>query len=240
MTQFDLISFNIHKGFNLLNTKNTLSLLKEAIKNSKVDIVLLQELCGQHRETQEVQLEYLADTVWHHHAYGKNAVFKEGHHGNAILSNYPIIQSKNINLTVHQLEQRGLLHALITIPESNQNIHLLNLHINLFGFHRHLQVQKIIRYIEDEIPAGEPIIVAGDFNDWTKELQHYFFKAHFSEAFLEHHKHFAVTFPSFAPILSLDRMFYRNITCIESSILAGSTWSELSDHLAIKGTFRLD
>jgi signal transduction histidine kinase len=74
------------------------------------DVVFLQEIHGEHKGHQanlqdwpnEAQFEYLADSIWHHHAYGKNAVYPEGHHGNAILSKYPIKRWDNLDLTLHE------------------------------------------------------------------------------------------------------------------------------------------
>ena len=45
-------------------------------------------------------------------AYGMNAVYPHGHHGNAILSRWTIDQFTNHDVSDHALEKRGLLHAV--------------------------------------------------------------------------------------------------------------------------------
>src|SRR3569623_906615 len=105
-----------------------MSELREAVRMVNVYIVFLKEVLGFHPPAEEKQLhldnqfEYLADEIWSHFAYGKNAIYSEGHHGNAILSKYPIIQHSNINVSTNQLEHRGLLHA--HIQAGGRDLHL--------------------------------------------------------------------------------------------------------------------
>lgn len=44
--------------------------------------------------------EFLADTMWSDYAYGRNAVYPEGHHGNAVLSRFPIEYYENRDISV--------------------------------------------------------------------------------------------------------------------------------------------
>ena len=50
-----------------------------------------------------------------HCAYGMNAVYQDGHHGNAIVSRHPIPIWENIDISHHPIESRGLLHCEIEI-----------------------------------------------------------------------------------------------------------------------------
>src|SRR5262245_33783257 len=85
-----LLSYNIHKGFASQNRKFVLRQIKEAIQIIPADIVFLQEVLGHHsRHGRKIkgwptisQFEYLAETIWPHFTYGKNAVYTYGHHGN--------------------------------------------------------------------------------------------------------------------------------------------------------------
>jgi hypothetical protein len=47
----------------------------------------------------DIQLEFLADEVWSYRAYGKNAVYDHGHHGNAILSKMPFTYHSNHDIS---------------------------------------------------------------------------------------------------------------------------------------------
>ena len=126
----------MHKGFCFYTRQYVLEQLREAIRRVDADIVFLQEVMGVHpvkMEESELdsQFEYLADQIWSHHVYGKNAVYSDGHHGNAILSKYPFSSFENINISTNPLEKRGLLHAAVEIPEISSQVHLICLHLDL-------------------------------------------------------------------------------------------------------------
>lgn len=63
------------------------------------------------------QLEALADKQWPHFAYGRNAVYDNGHHGNAILSRYPIRETSNFDVSQHSTESRGVLSCTLHHPQ---------------------------------------------------------------------------------------------------------------------------
>src|SRR4051812_49103388 len=103
-----VLSYNIHKGYSPLNRKFILNEVKEALRELNADIVFLQEISGQDLSKPSQldgwpdnnQFEFLADEVWPHHAYGRNAIADSRHYGNAILSRFPIVEYENINITV--------------------------------------------------------------------------------------------------------------------------------------------
>ncbi|MFM2408796.1 MAG: hypothetical protein RL358_1538, partial [Pseudomonadota bacterium] len=103
MTQLHIATYNIHKGFSLLNRRVVLPALREQLRGLNADVIFLQEVQGAHDShalrhanyPDGAQHEFLADDVWAHHAYGMNAVYQAGHHGNAILSRYPIVKIHN-------------------------------------------------------------------------------------------------------------------------------------------------
>jgi endonuclease/exonuclease/phosphatase family metal-dependent hydrolase len=51
-----------------------------------------------------------------HSAYGMNAVYDHGHHGNALLSSFPIGNQHNHDVSDHAYEQRGILHCVLETP----------------------------------------------------------------------------------------------------------------------------
>jgi hypothetical protein len=53
--------------------------------------------------------------LYEHRAYGMNAAYPHGHHGNAILSRHRIVAHTNHDISDHVLEKRGLLHAVIRL-----------------------------------------------------------------------------------------------------------------------------
>lgn len=236
-----ILSYNIHKGFNLLRTSYVLKSIKTALLKADVDIVLLQEVVGANASyALENQLETLADTLWTHHAYGKNAIIADHHHGNAILSKYPIKITKNTLITNHKLEQRGVLYCHIEIPELKKDLHIYNTHLDLLHTNREKQIHKILDKVQKQNHSTkEPVIVAGDFNDWNQQLSHYLETHSFVEAHKTLHGHYCKTFPSFYPLWSLDRFYCRNMKVVHSQALKSKPWFSLSDHLPLVTTIEI-
>ncbi len=241
-----ILSYNIHKGFDSFGTKFVLDEIKKAIQLVSADIVFLQEVHGHHSELSlktskgvtNAQFEYLADQIWTHFSYGKNAVYKKGNHGNAILSKFPILFSENINISTNRFEKRGLLHCTVEIADQKVPLHLINLHLNLLESARTKQAKLLIERLNSHVPKEHPLIVAGDFNDWREKLTHLLkAEAQLDEVFMKVQSNHPKTYPSFMPILSLDRMFYRKMNPVTANVLSGNPWKQLSDHLAIFAEF---
>lgn len=236
-----VVSYNIHKGFSFGSRAFVLDAMKRAIDSIDADLVFLQEVIGENtRHAQRVknwpstsQFEFLADSLWPHHAYGRNAVFDEGHHGNAILSKFRIINWYNQDISAHRFERRGLLHAELKLSES-QNLHCFCVHLGLTAKGRKTQLEKICKQIITTIPAEAPLIVAGDFNDWGITASR-ILREHLGliEVF-EHSKgRHAATFPAFLPVLHLDRIYVRGLEVRSVKVLRGRAWKQLSDHAAL-------
>ena len=105
-----IATYNIHKGFSFFNQRIVLHEMRDKLRALGTDIIFLQEVVGAHHKhairfsnwPSNPQYEFLADSVWQDFAYGKNAVYAEGHHGNAILSRFPIIRWENIDISAHR------------------------------------------------------------------------------------------------------------------------------------------
>lgn len=244
-----VLSYNIHKGFNTTGFKFTLHAIREALRETGADIMLLQEVVGENKKLQETisnwplqaQFEFLADTVWPHFSYGKNAVFTERHHGNAILSRFPIIMEENINISTNTREQRGLLHCEVALPELDDTLHVFNVHLDLFEKGRKQQFEKIVERAKSHVPPNTPFILGGDFNDWSESL-HPMCVEHLG-AYESHsavHKTLAKSFPSFYPQLPLDRLYFKHLKIVSSTTLTARPWADLSDHLPLLVEFNIE
>lgn len=235
MTDITVLTYNIHKGFTLGNLRFVLDEMRAQIRAIDPDLIFLQEVAS--FRDQEAQLEYLADQVWPHTAYGKNAFYPKGHHGNAILSRYPMESVLNIDLTTNRLEKRGLLHAKLQMP--SRTMHLLNTHLSLTSVARRKQLMKICNYVETSIPQDEPMIFAGDLNDWKNRLSLPLSqRLNLHEVFHQLSGSVQKTFPSIAPILKLDRIYFRKMSPERAQVLSEENWRRLSDHLPLLATFQ--
>jgi endonuclease/exonuclease/phosphatase family metal-dependent hydrolase len=238
-----VLSYNIHKGFDGLGANFVLHKIRQALRDTKCDILFLQEVVGENiRHKQSIKLwptqsqfEFLADEFWPHFSYGQNAVFSGRDHGNAILSRFPIEKISNLDISNNRWERRGLQHAQVRIPElGNLLVNLFNTHLDLFEFNRRKQVKKIISQVKPYIDKSEPIILAGDFNDWTHNMCRDIQKQlPCIEAFESLYGECPNTFPNRIPFLSLDRIFLYKFNPIHGNVFSSKPWSHLSDHLPL-------
>lgn len=245
MERIRILSYNIHKGFSTTNLNYMLKTIKKSTQEVHADLVFLQEVIGEHEEHDQhmddwpnsAQFEYLADQTWSHYAYGKNSLYSEGHHGNAILSKYPIHFSENEDVSYSKIERRGLLHA--EIRHGGHVVHAFSIHLGLFESDRKRQIQKLCQRIQRMVPDHASLIVAGDFNDWKQKASP-ILKSDLGmkEAFFETTGKHALTFPSWFPCMALDRIYYRNLVCESVKVLNGALWKKQSDHLPILADFK--
>ena len=234
-----VLSYNIHKGLSLTRRRLVLSGIKEAITLIEPDLVFLQEIIGRHRKHEQrfddwpesSQCEYLAGEIWPHFVYAENAVYNSGHHGNAVLSKFPILEHQNIDLSTNRVERRGLLHAAVKLPSNGCVLHCFSTHLGLFQRDRKRQLERICSHITQAVDAEHPVIIAGDFNDWTKKASEVLSdKLGAHEIFEANHGKHVPTFPVQFRLLSLDRIYCRGLFATELEVLEGDPWRTLSDH----------
>jgi len=246
-TELSVITYNIHKGFSGLNRRYVLPRIRTALADCDADIVFLQEALGEHQAhalrhpewPEDSQFEFIADTIWPHFAYGKNAIYEEGHHGNAILSRYPFDFWENIPTPSSPVPaSRSLLHGRISLPDTGQQLHVVCVHFGFLGRERRSQVRILTERIAEHVPDEDPLIVAGDFNDWTGRAVSES-RLGLSEVFQPLNGNHARTFPAWAPVLPMDRIYTRGVTAVSAERLKGAPWSKLSDHNPLQARFRL-
>ena len=245
--QFTVATYNIHKGFSHLTRRMVIHELKEKLHGLSADLVFLQEVLGAHHRHAgryhdwpgKPQHEFIADTMWREVAYGRNAVYRHGHHGNAMLSRYPIVGHENEDISAHAFESRGMLHCEIRLGERAPALHCINVHLGLWARSRRFQLGWLRDRIVAAVPPNAPLVVAGDFNDWrgiaTALLERELGMAEVFHRALGRH---ARSFPARLPLLSLDRIYVRGLDVGGARRLAEASWSRLSDHVALSATLR--
>ncbi|MBS1187997.1 MAG: endonuclease [Burkholderiaceae bacterium] len=259
-----IATYNIHKGVTSLAQRPRIHSLKRALRSLDAELVFLQEVQGQH-DLLAVRLDsplltiaqhqFLAGRLYHS-AYGMNAVYDHGHHGNALLSRYRIMSSENFDVSDHALESRGILHCVIETEYAH--VHCFVVHLGLFAGSRRRQTEALIRHAQQTAPADAPIIIAGDFNDWQNQLGdmlranlgvfEVFDEQDVKDGFGDYLRRLtgrsakktpARTFPVTMPWLRLDRIYVRGFKVESAQVLQGVRWSRLSDHAPIIATLEL-
>lgn len=243
LSTLKVLSYNIHKGFNASNSSFVLKEIRQAIRRSGADLVFLQEVLGEHQGHARrhanwisgTQFEYLADSIWPHFAYGRNAIYQHGHHGNAILSKHPFSWWENTDVSRFAFSQRGILHGIV-----GENIHVFCIHLGLLGIERKSQLKSLIAAVEERVPKDAPLIIAGDFNDWSRQLDRRIRRTMgVQDAYQATHGRLLRTYPVAMPLLPMDRIYYRNLNVEDVHRQMDDRTKDLSDHCAIYAEFRV-
>ncbi len=243
MALIRVATYNIHKGVQGVGPVRRLEIhnLGHAVEQFDADIVCLQEVRKMHRREARhfthwpavPQADYLAPEGYES-VYRTNAVTREGEHGNALLSRWPVIADFHEDMSDHRFEQRGLLHVELQVH--SRPVHVIVVHLGLIKASRVRQLEQLKRYIAREVPNEVATIVAGDFNDWGTLVQ----KSLSGMGMVTLEKVARPTFPSRLPIAQLDHIYVRGLKPVASQVPRGRIWSRMSDHLPLIAEFEHD
>jgi len=236
-------TWNIHKGVQGLGPAKRLEIhnIGHAVEKLDADLVCLQEVRRMHRREamrfarwpDQPQADFLAPEGYEP-IYRTNAVTRHGEHGNALLSRWPVLSHQHEDMSDHRFEQRGLLHAEVQV--ARRTVHAIVVHLGLVPASRVRQIRQLVAYIEREVPAGAPVLVAGDFNDWGQRVT-----AMMGENGLHEWPGAPVlTYPSRLPLAHLDHVYARGLNPLGVMVPRGRIWQRMSDHLPLVAEFALD
>ena len=247
MTTLRICTYNIHKGFSQFNRRLAIHDLRDRLRLLGADVVFLQEVQGMHLRHAQRHADWpgqelvlgLARDVWQQTAYGGNAIYDHGHHGNAILSRHAILSQANQDVSDHRFESRGLLHCEVQVAGIERPVHCVCVHLGLTAGSRRRQMAAIVARLDELAPDGAPLIIAGDFNDWRNHAdEHLLGPLGLSEVFTTLRGRPARSFPSTLPVLRLDRIYVRGFAIDKAEVHYGPPWSRISDHAALTALLR--
>jgi endonuclease/exonuclease/phosphatase family metal-dependent hydrolase len=132
------------------------------------------------------------------------------------------------------------------------------IHLGLFARSRKRQTEALIEAVRASAPPDAPVLIAGDFNDWTNQLSSTLREClGVSEVFDGNiptrgfgsylrtlsgrgpRLQPARTFPAAMPWLRLDRIYVRGFDVESAQVLHGGLWNRLSDHAPIIASLAL-
>jgi endonuclease/exonuclease/phosphatase family metal-dependent hydrolase len=242
MNTIRVATYNIHKGVQGIGPRRRLEIHNQqlAIAQLDADIVCLQEVRKMHRREAEYfshwpelpQADFLAP-IGYRAVYRTNAITRHGEHGNAILSRWPVVSHQHEDISDHRFEQRGLLHCEIKVDDCL--LHVLVIHLGLIPASRLRQVSQLQSFVEREIPANAPLVVAGDFNDWGSRVGRALAELELSCCEPTLHP----TYPARLPLAQLDYVYARGLEPLSVHVPRGRVWWRMSDHLPLIAQFRL-
>jgi endonuclease/exonuclease/phosphatase family metal-dependent hydrolase len=234
-----VITYNIRKGKGPNGrTAVEMTALGHALAGHKADLVLCQEVFHCAR-TGSSQSGNLADAMGLQGYYGANKFRGVGHHGNSVFTGLTVERFVNHDISTNRLERRGALYLRLKLEGSRKPLHVFNVHLGLNRWQRLTQLEHIARLIDEVAVDKEPVVLAGDFNDWRRELDAVIVsELGFTNALAKHRPDAVRTWHARRPVFALDRIYTRHLKVRRSGRLDGAPWPDLSDHLPLFADLR--
>jgi endonuclease/exonuclease/phosphatase family metal-dependent hydrolase len=195
----------------------------QVIKEMNADIVGLQEVPLGGSDWPDV-LRFLQAATGFHGVEGPTHCNPRRRFGNAVLSRYPIIASRSIDLSFGRCEPRGALDA--DIDCHGHPLRIIATHLGLRPGERRAQIKTLLEVFGTN---QMPMVLMGDINEWLtwgRPLR--MLESHFEAVPAP------VTFPSRYPVFALDRIWIsprRRLVHVEVHVTALSRLA--SDHLPL-------
>jgi endonuclease/exonuclease/phosphatase family metal-dependent hydrolase len=170
----------------------------DVLSEIDVDVVALQEvpLGGEHFPD---VLTMLVEATGFHGAEAATFDISYRRYGNAVLSRYPIMSTRAINLSYGNREPRGALDA--DIDCHGHPLRVVATHLGLRPAERRDQIRKLLQMFDTD---QMPVVLLGDVNEWFvwgRPLR--WLVSHFESVPAPN------TFPSRWPVFALDRIWIR-------------------------------
>jgi len=205
------------------------------LRELAADIVSLQEV-GTRRQGAILsdQAAFLAQATGLQIVSGPDRAYRHSRFGNAVLTRLPVLAVRYIDLSVTGCEPRGALDVDLDIGEriaGGQALRVVATHFGLRGGERRAQTLRLLGAIADSEPAdGSAILMMGDLNEWRgrrggiRVLDRELGRAPAPR-----------TFPSWCPILPLDRIYAAPPAQVHDVTVHRSPLARLaSDHLPLR------
>lgn len=191
-------TYNIHSAIGL-DRRYDPPRVAEVLSEIGADIFGLQEV----RHQPDLlgiadQFEYFETATGFFGAHGPNVILQDSRYGNALLSRWPISDTRLIDLAVEDFEPRGAIDADLDVH--GQSLRVIVTHLGLRRRERRRQYAVLLDRLRDR--PGVPTVIMGDFNSWWPDLG-----TLRRLGARNHSRRYTVpTFPAALPLLSLDRI----------------------------------
>lgn len=234
-SRLQVVTYNIRKGKGIRGSRPGFEQIARNLGALEPDLLLCQEVF--HGDQGVDQSREMARHLELLHRYEPNATYRRGHHGNATFTRLPVVRHENRDISPNRIERRGILYTSLG-PWAGGPIHVFNTHLALTQRQRMRQSRALADMISELTSPDDPVILAGDFNDWTGRVDPVICeRADLVNAMLLLTMRERRTWSTRRPLWALDRVYYRNLHLAEITVLRGSPWDGLSDHFPVRAVF---
>lgn len=168
----------------------------------EADVIALQEVDARHRDLRQLdQWVYFSEETGLAAIPGPNVRDHHGRFGNALLTRWPVVAVRQLDLSVNGREPRGAIDADLAV--GNRLLRVVATHLGLRGPERQTQTERLLDALEREDGVRrDGIVIMGDLNEWRGRRG----------GILAMDRAIGPapaprTFPSWCPLLPLDRIY---------------------------------
>jgi endonuclease/exonuclease/phosphatase family metal-dependent hydrolase len=220
-------SYNVHRCVGT-DGKSDVSRVAKVILEMGCDTIGLQEVDSRPgARSDSMQLEYLATATGMQAVAGSTIIQHNRAYGNALLTRRKILDVRRHDLSYWRFEPRGALE--VDLEVSGTCIRVFVLHLGLLPIERRYQVRRVLSILR-AMPMNQPVVVVGDINEWLPLGR----PLRWLHGLLGKPPRLR-TFPVYAPMFALDRVWVRPRGSLLQFDVHRSTLSRCaSDHFPVK------
>lgn len=237
-SRLHVMTFNIHSARDGDGSVH-LATITEEIRRWRADVVLLQEVDRGRAWTGRVDMPAaLADALGTSWAFGANVRRSPtNQYGTAILSRFPITESRNVPLPAPPgTQQRGLLHA--TLDVGGTEVSVYNTHLEHTSRTARLQQMRVIAQVLAS--DSRPMVLGGDLNSRPGSPVHVLAGRYLTDTWPEVGLGAGYTHSAANPRHRIDYLMHdggeeADLVPVDAMVLR----SAISDHWAVRAGYRL-
>lgn len=227
-----IVTYNIHTCVGV-DRRYDPARIVAVLREIDADIACLQEVDARRIERHADQWAYLGDATGCRVILGTVRDHR-GRFDNAILTRFPVLAARSIDLTVTGCAPRGAIDADLLIGE--RVLRVIATHLGLRAAERRLQVSRVMTALGETVSASrrqaDAVLLMGDLNEWrgrSGAIRALDRRLGPSAA--------ARTFPSWMPVLALDRIYAGGPAVLRDVSVYRTPLARLaSDHLPLVGS----
>jgi endonuclease/exonuclease/phosphatase family metal-dependent hydrolase len=221
-----IASYNIHRCVGT-DMRCDVERVANVIRELGCDTIGLQEVDSRPSDRSDsMQLEYLAKATGMQSVAGTTLIRHDGEYGNALLTRRRILDVKRHDLSYGKYEPRGALE--VDLEMQGHVIRVFVMHLGLFPSERRFQMRKVLETLR-KVPLDQPVVVLGDINEWMplgrplRWLHTLLGKPPWQR-----------TFPVWAPMFALDRVWVRPVgSLLDFRVHRSAASRRASDHFPV-------
>jgi endonuclease/exonuclease/phosphatase family metal-dependent hydrolase len=225
-------TYNVHKCVGM-DVRHDPERIAAVVREIGADIIGLQEVDNRSGGKRlSGQMEFIAKATGYTALAGPTIRRVNGHYGNVLLTRWPIIESREIDLNVPGREPRGAIEGLVRVR--SVEVRIVVVHLGLSAAERWVQICRLAEVIRKR--NSGILILLGDMNEWYPR----------SRGLDLLHRHLGKSntipsYPAWCPFLSLDRIWVRPKDCVIKVRAHTTALSRVaSDHLPVVAEIHLN